>query len=454
MTFDDRDTGSAAPAPPGSPELTTPDTDDESPTAEWHTLSEEDRLDVFQALPRGDASEFYLSLDAGDREALLTLLPVNERRVWLRLLAPDEAADVIQQAPEEDRAAFLNLLDSRMRSEVEALLEYQADVAGGRMDPSYAWVRPDMTVAQALAYLRLQAADRVASIYYTYVLDRSERLLGVVSFRDLMAAPASRRVDEIMLHDPVTVHEDTDQESVARTLSDSHLLAVPVVDDEARIKGIVTVDDVIDVVEEEATEDIQKLGGLEALDLPYFRTRTLSMIRKRGGWLSVLFLGQMLTISALDFFERELASAVVLALFVPLIISSGGNAGSQAATLVIRAMALDEVRPSDWWSVARREAGFGLALGGLLAVLGATQILIWGGLFRSYGDEFLLLGLTVALSLTAVVVSGTMTGAALPFLLRRSGFDPASASAPLVATVVDVTGVVIYLSVARVILLG
>jgi magnesium transporter len=395
-----------------------------------------------------------LLLDAADREALLSALPVNERRVWLRLLAADEAADLIQHAPEDDRSALLGLLDNRTRPEVEALLEYQADVAGGRMDPSYAWVRPDMTVAQALAYLRLQAADRVSSIYYTYVLDHEEHLLGVISFRQLMAAPAGRRIEEVMLRDPLSVHEDTDQEAVARLLQEQNLLAVPVVDDDGRIKGIITADDVIDVVEAEATEDIQKLGGLEALDLPYFRTRALSMIRKRGGWLAVLFLGQMLTISALDFFERELASAVVLALFVPLIISSGGNAGSQAATLVIRAMALDEIRPADWWSVARREAGFGLALGGLLAMLGVTQILIWGGLFRSYGDDFVLLGVTVAISLTAVVVSGTMTGAALPFILRRSGFDPASASAPLVATVVDVTGVVIYLSVARMILLG
>jgi magnesium transporter len=450
MTSEDRD------AMPSAPPMEAPDDQaqaPEDPVDEWHTLSEEERLSVFQSLARGEASELYLSLDAGDREALLSALPVNERRVWLRLLPADEAADVIQQAPEEERAGLLGLLDNRTRPEVEALLEYQADVAGGRMDPSYAWVRPDMTVTQALAYLRLQAADRVSSIYYTYVLDHEEHLLGVISFRQLIASPASRRIDEVMFRDPVSVHEDTDQEAVARLLQEHDLLALPVVDDEGRIKGVITADDVIDVVEAEATEDIQKLGGLEALDLPYFRTRALSMIRKRGTWLSVLFIGQMLTISALDFFERELASAVVLALFVPLIISSGGNAGSQAATLVIRSMALQEIRPADWWAVARREATFGVALGALLAALGVAQILIWGGIFRSYGDEFVLLGVTVAISLTAVVVSGTMTGAALPFLLRRSGFDPASASAPLVATVVDVTGVVIYLSVAKLVLL-
>lgn len=452
MTLDDRDRLSPPlPDGPGGAEPLV--ADETTPVDEWHTLSEEERLSVFQSLARGEASELYLQLDAADREALLSALPVNERRVWLRLLAADEAADVIQRAPEEERAGLLGLLDNRTRPEVEALLEYQEDVAGGRMDPSYAWVRPDMTVAQALAYLRLQAADRVSSIYYTYVLDHAERLLGVISFRQLIAAPAGRRIDEVMLHDPVSVHEDTDQEEVARLLQEMNLLAVPVVDDAGRIKGVITADDVMDVVEAEATEDIQKLGGLEALDLPYFRTRALSMIRKRGSWLSVLFIGQMLTISALDFFERELASAVVLALFVPLIISSGGNAGSQAATLVIRSMALEEIRPADWWAVARREATFGLALGGLLAALGIGQILIWGGLLRSYGDDYVLLAITVAISLTAVVISGTLTGASLPFLLRRTGFDPASASAPLVATVVDVTGVVIYLSVAKVVLL-
>jgi magnesium transporter len=441
MTSETRDT---------RPDLVLPN---ESPMDTWHTLGEEDRLAIFQSLPRGDASELFLSLDTGDQNDLLSAISVNEKRVWLRLLPADEAADLIQQADEEDQEQLLSLLDHRTRPEVDALLAYQADVAGGRMSPSYAWMRPDMTVAQALAYLRLQAADRRSMIYYAYVLDNSQRLLGVISFRDLMAAPATRRIEEIMLSSPVSVHEDTDQEAVARTLQESNLLAVPVVDDEGRIKGIVTVDDVIDVVEEEATEDIQKIGGLEALDLPYFRTGHAEMLRKRGGWLSLLFLSEMLTATAMAFFQHEIEQAVILAIFVPLVISSGGNSGSQASTLIIRAMALGEVRLRDWFRVIRREVLIGLGLGAILCVIGFARISVWQIAFHSYGGHYLALAATVALSLIGVVTWGTLSGSALPMLLRRVGFDPANASAPFVATLCDVTGLVIYFSIAKVLLL-
>lgn len=424
------------------------------PSDEWQRLSEDDRFELFQSLPRGEASELFLSLSAADQEALISALPVSERRVWLRLLAPDDAADVIQLAREEDRPDLLGLLVPRTRIEVEALLEYQADVAGGRMNPSYAWVRPEMTAAQAQAYVRLQAADRISMVYYAYVLDRDERLLGVASFRELMTAPAARPVGEMMLRDPVCVAEDLDQEAVAQILAEHDLLAVPVVDAEGRMKGIITVDDVIDVVQQEATEDIQKIGGSEALTLPYFRTRPAEMLRKRAGWLSLLFLSEMLTATAMAFFEHEIEAAVVLAVFVPLVISSGGNSGSQASTLVIRAMALGEVRLRDWWRVVRREIGFGLGLGAILATLGALRITLWQGLFGSYGDHAFQLALTVSLSLIGVVAWGTIVGSMLPIALRRAGFDPANASAPFVATLCDVTGLVIYFTIAKLILLN
>jgi magnesium transporter len=254
--------------------------------------------------------------------------------------------------------------------------------------------------------------------------------------------------------DLVTVTEETDQEAVARLLADEGLLAIPVVDAEGRMKGVVTADDVVGVVQEEATEDIHKIGGSEALDEPYLQIAFTDLVRKRGRWLAALFLGEMLTATAMGFFEKEIARAVILALFVPLIISSGGNSGSQAATLVIRAMALGEVRLRDWWRVVRREALTGLVLGLVLGVIGLLRILLWQGIGQVYGEHYLLVALTVAASLVGVVMFGTLAGSMLPLVLHRLGADPASASAPLVATLVDVTGLVIYFSVAKLVLTG
>jgi magnesium transporter len=257
-----------------------------------------------------------------------------------------------------------------------------------------------------------------------------------------------------MRTDMVTASEQMDQEAVSLLFAQHDLMAVPVVDAEGRMRGIVTVDDIVDVVQEEATEDIQKIGGTEALDSPYLQIGFARMLRKRAGWLAALFLGEMLTATAMGYYENEIARAVVLALFIPLIISSGGNSGSQASTLVIRAMALGEVRLRDWWRVIRRELAVGLALGTTLGVIGLLRVLLWQALFRVYGEHFLLIGLTVACSLVGVVLYGTVAGSMLPFLLRRLGFDPASASAPFVATLVDVSGIVIYFTVASLILRG
>jgi magnesium transporter len=257
-----------------------------------------------------------------------------------------------------------------------------------------------------------------------------------------------------MERDLVTVSEETDQEAVARVLRDEGHLAIPVVDAEGRMKGIVTADDIVDVLQEEATEDIQKIGGTEALDEPYLQTSLWRMVRKRGVWLAVLFVGQMLTATAMGVFEDQIAQALVLTLFIPLIISSGGNAGSQAATLVIRAMALGEVRMRDWWRIVRREVAVGLTLGVMLGVIGLLRIIVWESVAGSYGEHFLLVGYVIAISVVGVVLTGTLAGSMLPLVLRRLGFDPASASAPFVATVVDVTGVVIYFSVAAVLLKG
>jgi magnesium transporter len=420
----------------------------------WMILSAEERVDGFRLLPRTDAEDFFFELAAHDQAQLLVALPSHERRSWLRLLPPDDAVDLLQEAPAEERERLLALFDEPSRKEVNALLAYAEDEAGGLMNPRFARLRPDATVDEAIGYLRRQARGRIETIYYVYVLDEQQRLLGVVSFRELFSMDPTQSIRDIMHTDIISVRDDEHQETVSRVISQHGLQAVPVIDAERRMKGIVTLDDIVDVVQEEATEDIQKVGGMEALGAPYLNVAFGSMLKKRAGWLSALLLGEMLTATAMAFFEDEIARAVVLALFVPLIISSGGNSGSQASTLVIRAMALEEVRLRDLWRVARRELGAGLALGMILGALGFLRIVIWQAFTPTYGEHYMLLALTVFASLLGVVTFGTMTGSLLPFVLRRLGFDPASASAPFVATLVDVTGLVIYFTVASLLLRG
>ena len=420
----------------------------------WPVLSAEERLEGLRLLPHADAEDLLLSLPARDQAELILETSAGERRSWMRLLPPDDAADVVQAAPQAEREGLLALLDEPTRKEVAALLAYAEDDAGGLMNPRYARLRPDMSVDEAITYLRRQARERLETIYYMYVLDAEQRLLGVVSFRDLFAAPPEKKVRDIMHTEVVTAPESMDQEALSRLFAEHDFLAIPVIDAERHVKGIVTVDDIVDVVQEEATEDIQKIGGMEALDAPYLEIGFASMVRKRAGWLAILFVGEMLTATAMGFYEREIARAVVLALFVPLIISSGGNSGSQASTLVVRALALGEVKLRDWWRIVRREIGAGLSLGAILASIGLVRILLWQVLFHTYGDHYLGIALTVATSLIGVVMWGTIAGSMLPLGLRRIGFDPASASAPFVATLVDVSGLVIYFSVASLILRG
>ena len=418
----------------------------------WPALSSEERLEGFHRLVRGDADDFFLDLAAPEQAALLLALPPPDRRLWLRLLAPDDAADVIQRASEEERPRLLELLDPTSRREVTALLAYAEDAAGGLMSPRFARLRPEMTADEAIRYLRRQARAQAETIYYAYVLDPEQRLVGVVSFRDLLTATPEQRVADFMKRDVVSVPDTLDQEAVAKVMASEDINAIPVVDSQGRMQGIVTVDDVVDVVQQEATEDIQKIGGMEALDAPYLDTGFGAMVKKRAGWLAALFIGEMFTATAMAGFEDEIARAVVLALFVPLIISSGGNSGSQASTLVIRAMALGEVGIRDALRVARRELFSGLALGGILAVIGSLRIFAWQGVFGTYGPRTPNIALTVAISLVLVVTWGTLMGSMLPMLIRRLGFDPASASAPFIATLVDVSGIVIYFTAARFIL--
>lgn len=418
----------------------------------WPTLRRSRRVDRFEALPRDQMDNFFLALDARSQCSLLLSLPEGERRLYMRLLAPDDAADVIQESKEK-RQYLLDLLDDKTMNEVKALLAFREDSAGGLMNPRFARLRPDASIDEAISYLR-QQLGHVETIHYAYVLDENQTLLGVVALKDLVSADPTKTVKDVMTTKIYSVTPNTDQNEIAHLLTEHGIKAVPVVDENRHMQGIVMADDLIDVLREEDTEDIQKMGGMEALDGPYLETGFLAMIRKRAGWLVILFLGEMLTASAMTHFEEEIERAVVLALFIPLLISSGGNSGSQATSLIIRALALREVRLRNWWRVIRREVAAGVVLGAILGFVGLVRILIWQTLWHTYGEHYVLVALTIACSLVGVVTFGTLAGSMLPFILRRCGLDPASASAPFVATLVDVTGLVIYFTIAKVILTG
>jgi magnesium transporter len=330
---------------------------------------------------------------------------------------------------------------------------YPEDEAAGLMHSGFVRVSEEMTVEEAISTIRRQA-EQIEMIYYAYVLDDSQHLLGVISFRELVSAGRSKKVRDVMRKDYVSVSEDEDKEIVAQILAKHRLLAIPVVDSDKHMLGIVSSADLAGVVQQAAGEDILKIGGMEALEGPYMDVTFAQMIKKRAGWLAILFLGEMLTATAMGYFSDEISRAVVLALFIPLIISSGGNSGSQATTLVIRAMALGEIRLRDWFRVIRRELLAGLALGGILGTIGITRIFLWHVLRGTYGEHYLVIAFTIGCSLVGVVTFGTLAGSMLPFILRGCGLDPASASAPFVATLVDVSGLIIYFSVANVILRG
>lgn len=420
----------------------------------WSALSTDERREKFASLPRTDAEELFLSLKTLDQSELIAEASSLEKRSWVRLLAPDDVADLIQQMGADYREELLSILDPQTRREVTALLAYADDNAGGLMSSRFARLRPEMNVDEAISYLRIQAKTQVETIYYAYVLEADQTLLGVISFRELFSAPAHKKIREVMQTDLTKIPVNLDQEQIAKIFSAQDLMALPVVDEWGHMKGIVTFDDIANVVQEEATEDIQKLGAVEVLDAPYLKVPFWQLIRKRAGWLLILFVGEMLTASAMGYFEHEIEKAVVLALFIPLIISSGGNSGSQASTLIIRAMALGEVRLRDWWRVFMREIMAGLALGAILGSVGLLRIWFWPTRLQTYGEHWMRIGVVVSCSVIGVVLWGTMSGSMLPFVLKKLKLDPATASAPFVATLVDVTGLIIYFSMAALFLSG
>jgi magnesium transporter len=386
---------------------------------------------------------------------LLAMLPRPRTGKLLAAMSEDRAADVLRETEEPVRSDLLGTLPQAPRTTLLSILGYPEHSAASIMTTEYVSVPPEWTVGRTLDYIRKVERTR-ETIYAIYIVDpKTQALLRTVSLRRLIAGDAADGIMDIAPdRAPVSATPLSDREDVARLISKYDLLAIPVIEN-GRMLGIVTVDDIMDAMIEETTEDVHRFGGVEALDEPYMRASFWTMIRKRAGWLCVLFLSEMLTANAMQGYEDELQKAIVLTLFIPLIMSSGGNSGSQATSLVLRALALGEIGLRDWWRVALRELPTGIMLGAILGVVGIARIALWQmiGLY-DYGAHWTLVAATVGLALIGIVTFGSLAGSMLPFALKRIGFDPASASAPFVATLVDVTGLVIYFSVALVVLRG
>ena len=404
---------------------------------------------VLAALPFNLAVQVFDEPELERRYEMVQRMDADAAAALIEAMSADQRADVFRELDEADRERLLGHLDDETRRALTLLLRYPPDTAGGIMTTEVLTIPADWSVGQSLDYITRVARSK-ETVYVAYVIDDDERLVGVVSLRQLMLADRGLNVREAGdRRTPITLPPRTDREEVARVIAKYNLLAVPVVDADNRVLGIVTVDDVIDAIVHEQTEDVQKFGGMEAIDGPYMEIGLGQMIRKRAPWLCALFLSEMLTATAMQHFEGEIERAALLAMFIPLVMSSGGNSGSQATSLIIRALALREVRLRDWWRIALRELPTGLVLGAILGVIGFARILLWQQLrIYDYGVHHMLVALTVGLALVGIVTFGSLAGSMLPFVLRRLGFDPASASAPFVATLVDVTGLVIYFSVA------
>jgi len=419
-------------------------------------LPPEDAASVIELLPNDLAVGILDKPELDFGAEIIEALPRRAATTLLTGMSADMAADTVQRLEEPARSDLMAGLDEPTRATITGLLSYPKNTAGSIMTTEFVSVPSNWTVAQTLDHIRQVERTR-ETVYAIYVLDPvTRRLIGAVTLRRLIAGEPSAAIHSLVPSiGPVTTSPLVDREEVARLISKYDLLAVPVLDRGGHVLGIVTVDDIIDTIIEESTEDVQKFGGMEATEEAYLQIGLGEMIRKRGGWLCMLFISEMLTASAMQYFQSELEKAIVLTLFIPLIMSSGGNSGSQATSLLIRSLALRDVALGDWWRVAIRELPTGVILGAILGVIGIIRIVLWQQLgFFDYGDHWVLVALTVAVALIGVVTFGSVAGSMLPFALQRVGFDPASASAPFVATLVDVTGLMIYFSVALMILRG
>lgn len=410
-------------------------------------VEQSDRVLLFRSLPRQISADVFSYLDSEQQDELLHELTNQETREILSQLSPDDRTTLLEELPAEATQKLLTLLSPEDLKEARQLLGYPEQSIGRLTTPDFVSVRADWTVVQALEHIR-QYGKYSETINRIYVTDNNGRLLDDIMLRAFIFADPRDSVRSIMDSNVVSVSAFDDQEEAVRAMEKYDIPALPVVDSAGVLIGIVTFDDVMDISEEEATEDFQKFGGMEALDKPYNTISFFGMVKKRAGWLVILFVGEMLTATALAYFEGALQKAIVLSLFLPLIMSSGGNSGSQAATLMVRAISLGEVTLKDWWWVMRREFLSGLLLGTILGIIGFLRIVVWSNFSTIYGEHYLLVALTVSFSLVGVVLWGSLSGSMLPFVLKKLKFDPAASSAPFVATLVDVTGIIIYFSFA------
>ncbi len=397
--------------------------------------------------------------------SVFKILDLYTQRHVIQELQPYKTAELLNQLPADDRTAFLEelpsnvvkelirLLDPEERKITLSLLGYPEDSVGRLMTPDYIAVQDDWTMNEVLDHIREEGRNS-ETIDVIYVVNDKGEFIDDIRIREILLADPRKLVGEVIDNRSITLKVTDDQEKANQIFKMNNRVALPVIDDKNILLGIVTIDDVLWVANEEFSEDMQKIGGTEALDEPYLEMPLFKLFKKRVVWLIVLFLGEMLTATAMGYFEDEIAKAVVLALFVPLIISSGGNSGSQASTLIIQAMAVGEITLADWWKVLRREILSGLLLGSVLGLIGFFRVIIWDSVFHTYGDHTVLIAVTVGLSLVGVVLWGTLSGSMLPIVLKRLGADPATSSAPFVATLVDVTGLLIYFSLAFMLMRG
>ncbi len=408
---------------------------------------------IFRLLPRDTAALVFEYLPPHQQSEIVVTLGREQLKNLLDEMAPDDRTRLLEELPAEVTKRLLTSLSPEELKVARNLLGYPEKSAGRYMTPEYLTIPGNLTAGEALAYVRSHGQGR-ETLHVLYIVDEKGRLLDDVRLASLVLSDPNTRVTDIHDRQLVSIPATADREEFISMFEKYDRVALPVTDSQGVLVGIITVDDVLDAAEEEATEDIQRIGGMEALEAPYMDIGIAGMLRKRVGWLTVLFVGQMFTATAMDHYQDAIAKAVFLSAFVPLIISSGGNSGSQATSLIIRALAVRDVELKDWWKVAVREAASGVALGLFLGLLGLLRILMWPRAADVYGTHFAWVGLAVGMSVVGVVMFGTLCGSMLPFLLRRLGLDPATASAPFVATLVDVTGVVIYFTVVTSILTG
>lgn len=415
-------------------------------------LSPEEDMVVLESLDPEKAARAFEHIAPAAQEQLIRALPESELSRLLNGMSPDDRTALLEREPPDEIERLLMLLGPEEQRIARSLLSYGSGTVGRLMTPDFVEIQREWTVAEVLDHIRRYGRDS-ETLNVVYVTDQSHRLIDDLRIREILLAPPDRRVFDLMDERFVALSV-TEEESEAVALFRKYdRSALPVVDGRGTLLGIVTVDDVLDVAEEEATREIQKFGGLEALDDPYMATPVWEMVKKRATWLIILFVGELFTASAMIHYEAALIAMV--SVFLPLIISSGGNSGSQAATLIVRALGVGEVKLRDWWLVMRREILSGLVLGLLLGTIGFLRITLWSLLFPGiYGPYWPLIALTVAISLVGIILWGTLSGSMLPFLLKRLGVDPATSSAPFVATLVDVTGLVIYFNVALIVLHG